>query len=183
MPVKVLEKFNIDIYKLPNTIHNYQFEIGNSFFEAFENSIVNKGKGEVHVVLEKSETLIKLAFDINISVELECDRSLDLFDYPILTEDGLILKYGDREEEISEEIIMIPHEKQKINLAQYIYEFIGLAIPMKKLHPRYKDESETDELIYTSETSSKDKPSEEDKSADEGDIDPRWTKLKNLKKK
>ena len=180
MAMNVLEKFNIDIYKLQNGVHQYQFDIDDSFFEAFENSIVDKGKGSVNVELEKTETFIKLHFDINMSVQLECDRSLDLFDFPVHSENSLILKFGDHEEEINEEIIIIPREKQRINLAQYIYEFIGLSIPMKKLHPRYTDENEDDELIYSSDKSSEDQNNEQG-SSDE-DIDPRWQKLKNLNK-
>lgn len=180
MAMNVLEKFNIDIYKLQNGVHQYQFDIDSSLFEAFENSIVDKGTGSVQVELEKTETFIKLHFDINVSVQLECDRSLDLFDYPIHSENSLILKYGDHEEEINDEIVIIPHEKQRINLAQYIYEFIGLSIPMKKLHPRYADENEDDELIYSSDNLSEDQPDDQNTSDD--DIDPRWQKLKNLNK-
>ncbi|WP_040497632.1 YceD family protein [Fulvivirga imtechensis] len=177
--MNVLEKFNIDIYKLQNGVHLYQFDIDDQFFEAFENSIIDKGKGSVKLELEKTETFIRLHFDISTSVQLECDRSLDLFDYPIHSENSLILKFGDHEEEINEEISIIPRDRQRINLAQYIYEFIGLSIPMKKLHPRYKDENEDDELIYSSDKSSEDQDNE---GKSDEDIDPRWQKLKNLNK-
>ncbi|ELR68219.1 ribosomal protein L32p [Fulvivirga imtechensis AK7] len=179
MAMNVLEKFNIDIYKLQNGVHLYQFDIDDQFFEAFENSIIDKGKGSVKLELEKTETFIRLHFDISTSVQLECDRSLDLFDYPIHSENSLILKFGDHEEEINEEISIIPRDRQRINLAQYIYEFIGLSIPMKKLHPRYKDENEDDELIYSSDKSSEDQDNE---GKSDEDIDPRWQKLKNLNK-
>lgn len=180
MAMNEIEKFNIDIFKLQNGTHNYQFEISSSFFEALEYSIVDKGEGSVDVDLEKTDTFIKLHFNINVTVELECDRSLDLFNYPIQTENPLILKFGEHEEEINEEMIVIPREKQRINLAQYIYEFIGLSVPMKKLHPRYNDDSEDDELIYSSKASTEDQSTDESKSDE--DIDPRWQKLKNLNK-
>ena len=178
MATHVLDKFNVDIYKLSNSTHNYQFEIGNSFFEAFENSIVDKGTGLVNVDLEKTDTFIRLHFYIDAIVELECDRSLDTFEYPIDTDNTLLLKFGDSEEELDDEVMVIPRDKQRINLAQFIYEFIGVAIPMKKLHPRYADESEADELIYTSDDS---QPSNEQRDNDDDDIDPRWEQLKNLK--
>lgn len=181
MAVNVLDKFNIDIFKLSNGAHDYQFEIDNAFFEAFENSIVQKGRGKVDVVLNKSETLIELTFDIAVTTELECDRSLDMFDYPIHTRNTMILKFGEEEEEINEEIAIIRRDRQRINLAQYIYEFIGLSIPMKKLHPRYTDENESDELIYTSDEASGEAPKKEASDNDD-DIDPRWQKLKNLNK-
>jgi uncharacterized metal-binding protein YceD (DUF177 family) len=72
---------------------------------------------------------------------------------------------------------MIHRDSDTLELGQYMYEFINLAIPMKKLHPRYQDEVEDGEevkLIYSSGTTSTDAESDED-------IDPRWDKLKKLK--
>jgi uncharacterized protein len=81
-------------------------------------------------------------------------------------------------------VIIIPRDIQKLNLAQYIYEFIGLSIPMKKLHPKFQDEEDEDDenetkLVYRSEDGKKD-----NKENEEGDgIDPRWNALKDLKNK
>jgi uncharacterized metal-binding protein YceD (DUF177 family) len=67
-------------------------------------------------------------------------------------------------------------------VAQYIYEFIGLAIPMKRLHPRFEEEEQEDEdiegiLIYSTKKEGDDPEDEEDEK-----IDPRWDILNNLKK-
>ena len=83
-----------------------------------------------------------------------------------------MLKYGDKWEEISDEVIMMPRDEQAINVVQYIYEFIGVAIPMRKLHPRFKDdENEDDDLFYSSDNDD----------TNDDSIDPRWGKLKDLK--
>ena len=49
-------------------------------------------------------------------------------------------------------------ETATLELGQYIYEFIALAVPLKKLHPRFKDEEEdededlsTGKIVYSSE--------------------------------
>ena len=170
-----IRKYTIDIFKLSNTQHDYEFEFDNDFFTLFEESLVNKGKGDIKLILDKSESMVKLKFNIEGKVELICDRSLDSFDYALDIKQGLIMKFGEDYEELSEEMVVIPKSTQQINIAQYVYEFIGLAIPMKKLHPRYKDESEEDEegsLIYSSE---------DNKNNSEGSVDPRWNKLKKLK--
>jgi uncharacterized metal-binding protein YceD (DUF177 family) len=91
----------------------------------------------------------------------------------------IVFKYGDTDEEISDEIIIINREADSLELGQYIYEFISLAVPYKKLHPRYQGELETPEesegkIIYTSKDSTDD-----DENGD--NIDPRWEKLKKLK--
>jgi uncharacterized protein len=172
--MNVLDRFNIDIFKLSSSSHNYEFNFEEDFFAEFEDSIVETGKGDVHVILEKNESFMKLAVTIEGEVELECDRSLDKFIYPIKTKRRFIFKYGEMEQEVDDEIIIITRDRQRLNIAQYIYECIGLEIPMKKLHPRFgNEENENDELIYSSETDQEEEKTES--------IDPRWDKLKNLK--
>ena len=173
--MEALKKFDIDIYKLRNETHHYEFKIDNDFFSHFENSIVEKGDLIAQVKLEKSSTMLRAYIAISGSVELECDRSLEEFKYPIQIEDSIIFKYGGDEDAGSDEIIIIPQQAQQINVAQPIYEFIGVAIPMKKLHPRFEDETD-DDLIYISYEN------ESDETNNIEETDPRWNVLKNLKK-
>lgn len=180
--MKVRRKFDIEIFKLSNKKHDYEYQLDNLFFEEFEDSLIEKGNLDVKVTLDKTETLIQTSFTIKGSVELICDRSLETFDFPIDIEEGLIFKYGEEYAELSDEIISIPRDAQKLNIAQYIYEFIGLAIPMKKLHPRFQEESESEEetdgiLIYST---GKGEGSEEGEDQT-GSPDPRWDILNNLK--
>ena len=181
MALKKLNAYNIDVFKLSNARHEHEFQINDAFFEDFEDSEVTKGQAEVKVDLNKSETMITASIKIKGHVELACDRSLEPYHHTLDTSDNIIFKYGDDWEELSDEIITVPRDVQRINLAQYIYEFIGLAIPMKRLHPKFEqdeldDDDENIELIYTSLDDS-----EADDSSEE-DIDPRWNKLKGIKK-
>lgn len=178
-----LNAYNIDIFKLSNARHNYTFEVSSSFFEAFEDSEVTDGQIDIIVELRKSETMIEVNVQMKGSVKLTCDRSSEIYDHILDTDNNIIFKYGDGWEELSDEIITIPRGEQRINLAQYIYEFIGLAIPMKRLHPRFdQDEIEDDEnneMIYSSYNDSEEE--ESDNTASE-ELDPRWAKLKEIKK-
>ena len=177
-----LNAYNIDIFKLSNSTHAYNFKVDNAFFEAFEDSEVSHGQLTAIVKLNKSETMIEVNIQITGSVELTCDRSLETYDYPLDTSNNIIFKYGDDWEELSDEIITIPRGEQRINVSQYIYEFIGLAIPMKRLHPKFEqsesDDDETIELVYSSFEEDED----ESNTSTEQDIDPRWEKLKGIKK-
>ena len=40
---KNLAEYIVPIFSLSNNKHDYRFEVGNEFFEAFEESIVKKG--------------------------------------------------------------------------------------------------------------------------------------------
>ena len=168
-----LDRFHIDIYKLSNSTHEYDFEFNDVFFDAIEESIVEKGSGKIDIVLTKNDSFIKLTMKINGQVELTCDRSLETFDFPLEVNSDIIFKYGDEEVELDDEVYMITRETQRINIAQIAYEFIGLQIPMKKLHPKYDNSSEEDELVYFDD----EKENEENSSA----FDPRWEALKKLK--
>ncbi len=166
------QNYNIDIFKLSNSSHQYEFDFDDSFFSLFEGSLVNEGSGKIDLSLLKSDLFIELKFEITGKVELICDRSLEPFGFDIAIKNKLLLKFGDNWEELSDEILMMPRNEQTINVAQYIYEFIGVAIPMKKLHPKFNNEDDEDEFIYSSEESNE---------SEQTATDPRWKKLKDLK--
>ena len=174
-----LEDFSIDIYKLTNQIYQYQYTIDDSFFALFERSTIEQGQMSVKVILDKQETLITARFVIDGSVTLTCDRSLETFDYPLHVEESLLYQYGEEEEELTDEIVIITSRTQQINVAQPIYEFIALAVPMKRLHPRYADDDDPlteGEIVFSSQSDTAEDPSTT------AEVDPRWEALKKFKK-
>lgn len=179
--MRARKKYDIHIYKLSNGVHEYQFEIGKEFFEMFDGDLVENGQLNAVVSLNKSDSMIQVDFNIEGSLELECDRSLEKFDFPIHIDQNMIYKYGEEDKELSEDVFVIEKNTQTLNVAGIMHEFIGLEIPMKKLHPKFQEEEDEDDesegsMIYTSEA-------EEDIEQKEEDIDPRWAALKNLKNK
>ena len=77
-------------------------------------------------------------------------------------------------EELSDEISTIDMGMQILNVSGYIYEFVSLEIPMKKVHPRLRGQERAD-LVYKDETPSLNDQEQENK------IDPRWEVLKKIK--
>ncbi len=182
--MKDLKPFDIEIQTLKLKRHEYEYDIEDSFFTHFERSPVEKGKFKVKLTLDKSETMLQLKFHISGVAELACDRTSELFDYPIDVTNRIILKFGEENEELSDEIEIISRGTQHINVAQYIYEFIGLAVPMKKIHPRLAAEQyeETEEGILVYRSAGEGGDAEGDDDREDGDVDPRWQILKNLPK-
>ncbi|MGB3179824.1 MAG: DUF177 domain-containing protein [Cyclobacteriaceae bacterium] len=177
--------YDIDIYKLTDGTHTFQFELNKQFFDTFSYGLFDKGSGTVDVTLEKSDTVIAATYRLNGSVELTCDRSLEPFDHTFTVENRMLYKFGEEEQELDDDITIITHNTQAINVAQPIYDYIGLTIPIKKLHPDLReaeDDSEEEDagtLVYTSA-----EEGSEDTDQDTGDesTDPRWEALKNLKR-
>jgi len=162
----------INIASLRNETYEFQFHIDKTFFENFGKELVEDGNLDVRLTLTKHESFLETTFKIAGSVKLICDRSLDEFDYPLDLSNPVIFKFAEEAEEISEEVIHLRRDADVLNAGQYIYDMIGSALPLKRLHPRFKEEDEENEegkIIYSSSTQK------------EETIDPRWEKLKKLK--
>lgn len=174
----ILSKYDINIQGLEEKVHTFEFEGDERFFGGFEQSFITNGNFNAIIRLNKNSALIQLNFDITATLELTCDRSLELFDEEVQVSEKYIYKFGDRYEEISDEIEMIPYGADTINIAQHIYDFIGISLPMKKLHPRFRNEDIDEDglMVYTSV---KEQESSED--LKEQEIDPRWAALGKLR--
>lgn len=186
--MKFLRAYDIDIIKLKEGKHTFSFEVKDEFFKFYEaDDWVNGSNLTASVTVTKTASLMEADFDIAGTIRLTCDRSLEEFDHPMKVAEKVIYKYGQAEQEISEDVFMITKDTPSINVAQLIYEFILLAIPAKKIHPDYLDEMDDDEfeeegsLVYLSEEYDSDESGEEE--IPEKPADPRWDILNKLKKK
>ena len=182
--MKEIKKYDINLVKLGNKSHEYEFEIDDRYFELFDQDFVLGGHLQATVQLNKSELLLQFNFLIDGTVRLTCDRSLEEFEQPLKVNETLLVRYGPENLELDVNVFQIVPETQYINVAQHLYDFIGLALPMKKLHPRFAEEEqefEEDEeaeglLIYTTGSAEEDEDDEE-----AGPVDPRFEALKKLK--
>lgn len=170
-----MKPLSINFIGLDLKAHHFNFSLGDEFLQQYGQGFLPGGEFSADVVLDKHETFIEADFKIEGKARLTCDRSLEVFDFPIKLEKKVLFKYGEEDMEITDEIILISRERTSLDLGQLIYEFIGLAIPIKKLHPRFKDEddeeNENGKMIYRSAPDAK----------DDDEIDPVWEKLKKLK--
>ena len=138
------------------------------------------------VLLHKSEVVSQFDFHIKGPVRLICDRSLEEFEHPLEVEQTLLVRYGQEDLELDVNVLQIVPETQYINIAQHLYDYIGLAVPMKKLAPRFIEEDKEREddpeaeglLIYSTGSEGDDNEDDDD---EDGPIDPRFAALKKLK--
>ncbi len=165
--------YTIPLGGLKEGRHTIDFEIDKEFFEQFEESEVKEGSLIANIVMDKRSTHLDLAIRISGNVRICCDRCLELFFYPLVCENRLLVKYGKSLDDIDPDILSLPIGESELDLKQHIYEFILLALPIRRVHPDDKGGNSTcdpemlkklDELIV-----------EEDPHTD-----PRWNDLKKL---
>ena len=169
-------EYKVNIIGLSQKTHHFDFDLGDGFFDEYGRSLLESGHFIAKVTLDKRETLIEAFFHIEGQARLVCDRSLESFDYPLNIDQRIIFKYGDEAKELSDDIVMITYDQASLDVGQYLYELIGVSLPMKRLHPKFgKDNLEESEiqLVYST-------PVDESKQSEDA-IDPRWEKLKKLK--
>jgi uncharacterized protein len=171
MKPKELRAFQVNIASLKNGQHQFEFGIDDAFFEHYGAEFVEKGRGTCRLDLKKSETMLVFDFDLDVTVELVCDRSLDPFDYQVQRKEEMVVKFGVEAGELSDDVLVIDRETSQINVADWLHEYIGLGLPMKRLHPRYEGQESPDLVYQTGVTDD-----------DENETDPRWEALKKLKK-
>ncbi|MBN7816063.1 YceD family protein [Algoriphagus pacificus] len=188
--MKFWRTFDIEVIKFVEGRHEIEFEIGDSFFQHFEdNNLVEKGQMIVRIIMDKGAHLIEMDFHIQGTVNLICDRSLEEFEQPLDIHEKMIYKFGSEEKEINEDVMMITRDTPSVNVAQLIYEFILLNLPAKKIHPDYRNELDDEDfegeggIVYLDDENFEDDELEDNSKEEPKEIDPRWASLKNLKNK
>ncbi|MFN3839628.1 MAG: YceD family protein [Cyclobacteriaceae bacterium] len=162
-----LDPYSVHIQGLSYIIHHFHYDLDDAFFKQYGQGVLSQGAFQADVTLDKRETFIEATFQIQGNARLVCDRSLDEYDQPMRINRKIIFKFGDENKEISDDLLMIHRNTDTLKLGHYLFEFIGLELPMKKLHPRFSNEEESEGIVYTSGNQ-------------QGD-DPRWDVLKKLK--
>ena len=135
-----LKEYSLPIKGFKQEHYEFDFRIGDSFFDCFEDPIVKEGDVSVTVDLEKRTGMMELYFDFEGTVKTECDRCLAGIDLPIAGTEHLIVKYSEETQEDTDEIIFIHPDAHELNLANFIYEYICLAIPITKTYDCENDE-------------------------------------------
>ena len=171
-------KYDVEFKGLKEGLHQFGFETGEKFFKNFENSPVNKGDVKVDVTLEKRSTFLKIYLKLKGWVELTCDRCLGDYRQKIKNKAEVLVKFSEVEQEDDVDVMWVLPEEHRLNLAQLIYEYIALAIPLKRIHP--DDENGQSGCDPEMLAKIEDYMHPEDES-DEDEIDPRWEALKKWK--
>ncbi len=165
------KQLDIPFVGLKQGVHNFNFEIGNTFFDDFPFSIIEKGSVSVELSLDKKDTVMVGNYKISGTVLTNCSLCNELFDAPIKGEMNIYYKFGDEKEE-DENLIVLSSEAYKIEPAQQIYELITVSL---NANPRHKEGECNQEVL--SLLRSYQRGAEENEESD-----PRWDKLNKLNK-
>jgi uncharacterized metal-binding protein YceD (DUF177 family) len=85
----------------------------------------------------------------------------------------LVVKFGAVRVEDDPEILTVPRDENELEMAQYFYDYINLALPIKRIHPDDSDGNSGCDPVMLSKL-------KEYLVDEEIKEDPRWADLKKL---
>ena len=165
--------YTIPLSGLKEGHHTIDFEIDKEFFEEFEESEVKEGSHIANIEMDKRSTHLDMIIKVSGSVRVSCDRCLEMFSQPVKSENRLLVKFGKSIEDTDPDILSVPVDEHELDLQQQLYEFIMLALPIKRVHPADKNGKSTCDPVML-------KKLEELIIDEEKENDPRWDELKKL---
>jgi len=119
-------------------IHAFEYEIKDRFFEAYQQQDFTNCDAVVKVFLEKSLGFILIRFEVTGTVNVFCDRCGNPLPLDLWDEFKVIVKLVEDPETMNQEeedpdVYYISRTESHINLADWIYEFINLSIPVQRM--------------------------------------------------
>jgi uncharacterized protein len=121
--------YSIPIQGLKIGTHQFKYTLDGDFYKHFEDSLILDGKVNFIVDLDKRSDMLIFDFQFEGYVGAICDRCTADINLPISGEEELLVKFSEEDLE-DDEVIFIPHETSVLNLAQYMYEFSIMALPI-----------------------------------------------------
>ena len=168
------DQYQIAFSGLNSGTHQFEFQIGNAFFEQVKDSEIMGGEVSVVITMVKEERMMDLHLAINGKVIVTCDRCIEPLEMEVEGNERLIVKLGDHYFEESEDVQVIPDTAHQFDLGPFMYEYIHLLLPIRRVHPedgKGNNHCDPEILGKLKELSERHIP------------DPRWEALKQLKNK
>ena len=169
-----LERFKINLKGLTDETTVLEWDLDNSFFGALDQTEVEGGALHVSLSIRKASGFFELLFHTVGTIDIACDRCLDLMEQPIETDNHLTVKLGSTASE-DDDTVTVDEDEGILDTSWLIFEFVALAIPIQHVHATGKCNPAMTKAL---EELSADRSGDEESTQA---IDPRWEKLKNLK--
>ena len=168
------DKYNVDLKGMRVASLELEFDLDNAFFADIDGEEFQKGAVKAKVAVNKNRDIFDFSFSLAGTVSVPCDRCLDDLAIDVDTENTLRVKLGESYADEGD-IVVVPENEGDLNIAWYLYEFIVLALPMKRVHAPGKCNHEMTGKLkrHSAEVA-------ECEEGEEMQIDPRWAGLKDL---
>lgn len=131
-------EFEIAFVGLKPGVHVFEFKVEDKFFAAYGHQEFSKCNADIKLSLDKKNGFMQLKFDIDGTVEIQCDRCGNPLTKILWDEFNMVIKMVEEpdimnEQEDDPDVFYIGKNESHIYIADWIYEFINLCLPMQNM--------------------------------------------------
>ena len=131
-------EFEIAFVGLKPGIHEFDYQIGDKFFEAYQKQDFKNCDAQVKLFLDKKNGFMLLKFEISGKLQVACDRCGNNLPLELWDEFNLLVKLVDdpelmNQQEEDPDVYYISRGESHLHVADWIYEFINLSIPTQRM--------------------------------------------------
>jgi len=166
--MKKFAEYDIQFAGLSAGVHHYDYELNALFFKEYGDEEFDSARIYVGLDFEKSDQVLTLNFKMKGVIHTKCDRCLDKVSVEVDDSNVLIVRFDSEinPEDAVDDVIVISRAGNSLNIAQHIYDFVNLALPMRVVHEAGACNPEIDKIIKQKSVVT----------------DSRWDKLKSIVK-
>jgi uncharacterized metal-binding protein YceD (DUF177 family) len=119
--------------------HVYDYEVNDKFFEAYQQQDFHQVKANVKLTLDKKSGFMLLKFEIGGTLQVTCDRcGSNVLPLNLWDEFNIVVKLVEdpdvmNEQEEDPDVYYISRGESHLRVADWLYEFINLSIPMQRM--------------------------------------------------
>ena len=131
------KEFEIPFVGLKPGIHVFEYRIQDKFFAEYDEQDFSECDVNVKLSLEKKQGFFQLKFEIVGSARVACDKCGNTITKNLWDEFQIIVKMVTdhelmNEQEEDPDVYYISHTESHLMVADWIYEFVNLSIPLQK---------------------------------------------------
>ncbi len=131
-------EFEIAFVGLKPGIHVFEYRIDGTFFVQYGEQDFSNCEANIKLSLEKNSGFMQLKFDVDGATNVNCDRCGNTLPMQLWDEFNIIVKLvedPDKMNEVEEDpdIYYISRSESHLYLADWIFEFINLSLPLQKM--------------------------------------------------
>ena len=137
-----MERYRIEHKGIKEGTHRFSFDVSKALFAQADYSEVLDCSCKVDIHLMSYDTILKAEVKISGTVTVECDRCLEPcaveveYTAPLLIKICESIEPWQSEESEAGEVMWLSAADEALDLTQYIYESIILALPYQRVHRR-----------------------------------------------
>ncbi|MEP7232952.1 MAG: DUF177 domain-containing protein [Ginsengibacter sp.] len=131
-------EYEIAFVGLKPGIHEYTYRVDEKFFANYTQADFTNCEASIKLSLEKNTSFMMLKFEVGGSVNVTCDRCGNTLPMDLWDEFNMVVKQVENPDEMNAneedpDIFYISRTESHLHLADWIYEFVSLSVPMQRM--------------------------------------------------